>query len=1056
MLRHLIATIRFDLSFRSWEQELAAAVQLFWIGDLAAANQNFEQLMRRVARFLNIVDEKPAQGWLQRRLQEMKNRVLSAAYLAVAGRWAIAYVQKRFSGFAHPPIPDDTTEAREAWQFITAVHISLSDLHPDALRLYAKAIRLWPDKVQQKQIERLVHSAPRSKEAVEVLQAIFDQDNANRHVAHRLCIWLLEEGRIADVETTADIYLGNAPDDAFILDILAYIAEVKQDWTKAGFFYARVGDFERAAFMAMLGEDSAKVSEYLRAIPAADRQTPMGHLCQGWLAFSQQKYNAAIDNWVHVTLPDSNLQENVAILFALRSMEQNPLRTYLEIEKVSSRIPEAGMVALAWITGRLSRQILSQSRGAGAPPPTIEPVGAAPSRLEHLLRITDPAQENDTAAFLRAVVTSFALSRFRTDRSDANYYLRWLPRPQRRQIEALQLAHNKQWLEALSILEIEETITPLQRLLVQNTLADSLRERDWDRVVILLRQWRPFLSAIVDLATLEDLMLVEMWRERNYESLATELLWQLLPQRRGNLVVPRVDEELSESEFKTLTLHHNAALVLHKLAMAKGALELWKQSMSHWAVVLSDQRYWQAWYERRQPLYGIGASVLDVKQLPERVAQALGNRPTIVSDGDAGEFTDIEQRTFNRAFLAWEWESVIAVRHVLTRAADRGVAVPEAAISLLSPTLMTIHAPEALDALLGRLVAIKPDEDANNLLRSAFSPEADIRLLHKAGHYELALKVGASRQIQRERLHPLMRSTYELLIQEKVNRGSFEEAFELAQTALNEYSDDRSILLLFASTAAKWAQPRLSAGNYEEVILQLNAVPERVRQRLSQLNPVFAEAYVVKGKQLLNMEDEEAALDAFLTALRYEADNEEARQLVSVIYHNIAINAFDEGLVEEAQRSAERSLTYQLDEDTMILLIEINTSIAETAAAAGQWSQVDRCIETILEYGEQIENPAAFTTAVSVLTEVLTGDNRRAQAIKLLEAAADLRYDTNIMEVTETLAELMTLEGEECAQRGQTDQAERLWRIAVYYDPENRRAENQLRRLEATQWRQNL
>src|SRR5690606_7123944 len=108
-------------------------------------------------------------------------------------------------------------------------------------------------------------------------------------------------------------------------------------------------------------------------------------------------------------------------------------------------------------------------------------------------------------------------------------------------------------------------------------------------------------------------------------------------------------------------------------------------------------------------------------------------------------------------------------------------------------------------------------------------------------------------------------------------------------------------------------QPRLAAGDYEAVLLQLGAIPERVRQKLTQLNPVFAQSYVVKGKQLLHQEDDEAALDAFLTGLQHEAGNEEARQLASVIYHNLAVSAFEAGQVDDALYSAQRSLTYQPD-----------------------------------------------------------------------------------------------------------------------------------------------
>ncbi|MBI1295309.1 hypothetical protein GC175_10190 [bacterium] len=298
MFRSLIIKVRFDLSSRTWEKELSTALQLFWLGDFEAAVRAFEQLMQKSAQFLSDIEQKPNGHWEQQRIQKMRSRVLHTTHMVIAGRWAIAYLSGKTTA-AHPSIPEAASFSDAAWQFIVNVHLALCNTYPEVLRLYAKTIHTWDEPDREKQIQRLVLSAPRSLEAIEVMRALFRKRPDDEQIAHHLCGWLLEEGWITEFTTTADIYLASRPADLVILDMLAYVAESHQEWSKARFLYAKTKNYERAAFMAFLDEDQAGTSEHLRAIPPSARQSSICYICQGWLAFVQRKYNTAIDIWVH-------------------------------------------------------------------------------------------------------------------------------------------------------------------------------------------------------------------------------------------------------------------------------------------------------------------------------------------------------------------------------------------------------------------------------------------------------------------------------------------------------------------------------------------------------------------------------------------------------------------------------------------------------------------------------------------------------------------------------------------------------------------------------------
>lgn len=139
MFRSLIIKARLDLSLRTWERELSAALQSFWLGDFEAAGRAFEQLMQKSAQFLSDIEQKPNGHWEQQRIQKMRSHVLHTTHMVIAGQWAIAYLSGKTSA-AHSSIPETTSVSDAAWQFIVNVHLALCNTHPEVLRLYATTI----------------------------------------------------------------------------------------------------------------------------------------------------------------------------------------------------------------------------------------------------------------------------------------------------------------------------------------------------------------------------------------------------------------------------------------------------------------------------------------------------------------------------------------------------------------------------------------------------------------------------------------------------------------------------------------------------------------------------------------------------------------------------------------------------------------------------------------------------------------------------------------------------------------------------------------------------
>ncbi len=267
----------------------------------------------------------------------------------------------------------------------------------------------------------------------------------------------------------------------------------------------------------------------------------------------------------------------------------------------SRQLPPAALMATAWIACRLG-----ETRG--------DDVLAG---LAGKLTLDDVAQAGTPEAlFYRAVAPSYGFSCLQDE--DGTEPIAWLERDRAcpltspcswRRVQAVYYAQRGQWQQARDAAEAEEAA--LQRDLVMAAIGDTLQRRDWEQAAALVERGLAIAPGAPQLQRLAENLSgfnhQALWQRKSYPALEAQLQAQL----QGGSADTR--------------LHHHLALVYTRLGMlADGLLNgaeseppqpatpdrdgesdrCWLRAIGHWAVVLSDDDYWEAWRRRRGPVYG--------------------------------------------------------------------------------------------------------------------------------------------------------------------------------------------------------------------------------------------------------------------------------------------------------------------------------------------------------------------------------------------------------------------------------------------------------------------
>ncbi|MCB0115701.1 MAG: hypothetical protein KDD84_16490, partial [Caldilineaceae bacterium] len=769
MVRRLLAHVQCQLALRQWEEKLEVAVRLFWLGDFAAADELYSQLLRRIIPFTAILEAPPSTPSASRR-DPITERLFDLATQISVGRWAISYVQGDHAPLPHPALPTHSPGTERAQRFIVDVHLARADLSPQALQVYADHVDSDEDPQRFARINTLMQSASPSPAAARVLRKLYARSTDYVDSARRLCVWLINEGRLSSARALAEQLFRHHPTDAVCADLLAYTAETNQDWRIACAAYSRAGNPLRSAFMAMLAEDPLLLDAAVQELPDKDLHTPLGYLCEGRLSYQRGKLRQALDAWILAVSPGTDQEQDIPLLAALRSFEEDPATALLEIRTLAgNRLPAAALVALEWIAGQMQPRPRRRKSAKSVEPSTAD------ARLRDLLLTQSPDAVRDPGyPFVKAVAGSAAFS-FIGDATAAErpLLLRWLDPPLREQIEAIDFAGEARWFEALAILG-DGDMTPLRRRLAGKALAESLQRRDWLATHQLLDDWRPILQTVVSTPNLEERMHIELWEKGDYLLLAQDLLRVLLAEG----VSPAVPSDLDEA---ALRVHHNAAIVDGQMALPARSVDGWRAAIAHWAVVLAHGSYWQSWYDERRARYGAGADTLDADHLPERVAQQVAEY------WQHGLSQEARLRCL--ALLSWEWQSVLAMRHLFRVAHEAGAELPPSALRLVAPTLIQQFAPDTIPTILAALIDLEVSADARSLLAAAFSVDAEVEALINAGHFDLALQVGHARGLSAERLRPLQMLAQQQMIAELLDRGDADGALHVAVSAYQEFED---------------------------------------------------------------------------------------------------------------------------------------------------------------------------------------------------------------------------------------------------------------------------
>jgi tetratricopeptide (TPR) repeat protein len=1009
MLRRLLAHAQCQLALHQWEDRLEVALRLFWLGDFAAADDLLGQLLRRIIPYLAILEAPPRDS---SRRDAVTERLFRVSIKIAAARWAISYVQGQHAPLPHPPIRPQTPGAEDALRFIVDVHLARADLSGQALVTYAEFID--SEEINSAEIDReeidsnediqrlarievLMQSASPSPAAERVLRKLYAYSTDYVASGRRLCAWLIQDKRLSEAQVLAEQLFRRHPTDAVCADLLAYTAEVTQNWRIACAAYSRAGNLLRSAFMAMLANDQALLAAAVQELPDEELRTPLGYLCEGRRAYQRGKLRQALDAWILAVAPGSNQEQDIPLLVALRSFEEDPVTALLEIRSLAdSRLPPVALTTLGWIAEQTSprpRRRKSAKQGK-LPKQSNEPTTA--EALRECLLTQRPEDKRDPGyPFLKAVAASASLA-FLTDATTAErpVLLRWIDSPLRNQMEAIHYAGEARWLEALAVLGQAE-VTPLHRRLAGKAITESLQRRDWSTAHQLLEEWRPVLHTIVSIPNLAQRLHQELWEAGDYLLLAQEMIRCLLNENEAPGFALDFDET-------TLRSHHNAAIVSSRLAQATHTIDGWRTAIAHWAVVLSSGAYWRHWYEQRRSRYGGSADTLDPTHLPERIAQQ------VAEFWQRGLTQDTKLRCL--ALLAWEWQNALAMRHLFRVAASAGVTLPQSVLRLTSPTLIGYFAADDAAAFLTTLATLDVTEDARSLLQAAFSPDAEIEALTTAGHFDLALNLARARGLPSERLRPLETQAQRQMIDELLERGDADGALHMAVSLYQEIDDAPLSAMILTSTAQQWTAQIIDQGQPQKAIQRLVELQTRFNTLRPSFHPLIAFAYAYEGEGRLVLGDLDNAQLAFLNALQYDEHNETARAQLSTIHHNRAVDAIEAGDAETAQSEATQAMRYLADPETATLLVDVHTRLAQMALQRGEWQAAQQHIHETLRYGRNCDDANLFTECVKRLLADFVTYRRQDQAVALLEAATRLPHNRAILDIENALASLLVRE----------------------------------------------
>lgn len=690
-------------------------------------------------------------------------------------------------------------------------------------------------------------------------------------------------------------------------------------------------------------------------------------------------------------------------------------------------LPPEAVSATAWLVSRLTNQpSLGSLNGVGQ--------AFAISNLPH--------PETDIAPFCWAVASSYGMEALQNQSDQdylftAEYYSPVTSPTSWTSIQAIYYAQRKEWLLALNALAGDQH-KELEQEIVSQAIGDKLSERDWTTAAELVSRGlglEPRSRKLKNLAReLQGPIRQQLWHDQAFETLET-----------------RLQEQLNSRAVDT-QVHHNLALVYTKMAIERDAeayaehkapngIDYWARAIGHWAVVLSDDEYWEHWRKQRGQIYGFEIELQQIRELEQR------SIPRLIQRYHASKETGPLQNRhcYYGAIIDHEIELAAAMRYVVHAAEQQQVKLPAPVRRLLSPLLLKEYGKEAAGRkVVKALVNLKLSHYEAQLIRQAFSPMSDIKALVEAEQYQMALDklrvLGQKKRrdkAQRNEIRREMARTLELYARELVNSERWGDAISVAREGFDLQPLNTELEQLLVDALVGWANQKIQEEAYEDAVQELEHTRSDLQNQHAELSITLGEVLARWGIEAHEDDDTETALKRYEKALVLDSSNLRARNGAARIYHNRALVKVQNEQLEEAAQDALRAMKYTEDPATANLLAMIYRDLAIKYSAQDNWHAALDHAQKAFEYGQTQEYLTFLVATNHDYAIYLAQSNQYGEAIKRLEAAINLPYDRSALNVEGLLSNLYTDLGAGLYNTGYVADAVSCWQKALEYNPGN-------------------
>jgi len=790
---------------------------------------------------------------------------------------------------------------------------------------------------------------------------------------------------------------------------------------------------------------SLKAATYYALCTALDRSTNSGDV-PIYQYLVKQYGDASLFLWLRGLTLLYARQPN-AFRYLLKAHKEGVFERHLPLD--------AGRAA-SWLVSRLTRESLD-------PIPRLEAI--------HLVVAHD-----GNAPFIEAVLPSFVLTTFKSG-ADTNFLHnqdtgRSLA-PAWSEVKAIILASQGEW--QLALQSLDGANVSLKMRLIPHAVADAVQNRDWHSAAEYIAEGLAVWTNDPVLKRSSERLRPFMWQR----------LWTL---RELNTLDHEVERHINTGKAST-AVYHQMAIVYTQIALQRdqlaangsvfsmahhrtrsayvGVLEdqahndYWQLAVGYWAVALSDKDYWSDWARKRSAIYEEPVSSSQVQELIEvrlpHLLQSYHQEQSSIGSKYAAH------HRYYGALVKREIELTAALRYLLRIAETHRVALPAEMRRYISPLLIKEYGyeqPTRLAITQNTQLRLSPYEAG--LIHEAFSPISDVKALVEVKDYATALDrlrwlLGevTYQEFHAEMQRELVRVS-QVAAAYAVDDEKWDDAHNIAMQALEFQANDRELEQIVVKASIGWAGDRVSEDSHAAAIKRLEQVRAKLRNVPTELNVFLSEVYVEWALEALSYDDLNLTVTRLERAIRTHSNNARAREIISAIYNDRAVEKAQTEKFRDALRDAETALQYGENARSLALIAMLNRILAVQTAEQSDFRSADTCWvrarEVALKHVEIANTQESLDLFVAISVDYVIFLYSRevfVAAIQVGESLLELDYDPDALNVDleELLSAICTDYGASLYNSGNRWEARKITQKAVEYNPANLAARQNLSRM---------